>query len=264
MNTRCRLRADTVRPPIVRLHRGAALLAIVAASYWPITVAAQQAPSPAAPAAQPDDGNPPIIVTARQRSESLQQTPVSVTAISPARLESANADTISDISGEVPNLLIQRQPSGPSAAAISIRGIAFADIEKSFDPAVGVTVDGVYIGTNTGQLLDSFDIASLEVLRGPQGELFGRNTTGGVINVRRTAPTGEVGGKFQVSFGDYGTRRFQGVLNTPIIKDVLSLKLFEDHGHTDGYLYNATLGSHGPASTTDNFGAALLFKPSDR
>lgn len=67
-------------------------------------------------------------------------------------------------------------PTGAAAANIAIRGIAFADIEESFDPSVGVNVDGVYTGTSTGQLLDFFDIESIEVLRGPQGTLFGRNT----------------------------------------------------------------------------------------
>jgi iron complex outermembrane receptor protein len=238
------------------------LMAIAMVSLCPVAAMAQSKTAPDSGAAKSDDTIADIIVTARQRSETLQQTPVSVTAINPLRLEAANATSIGDISGAVPNVFIQRQPSGPSAAAISIRGIAFADIEKSFDPAVGVTVDGVYIGTNTGQLLDFFDIASLEVLRGPQGTLFGRNTTGGVINIRRTAPTGEVGGKVQFTYGNYGTIRAQGVLNLPIVKDVLALKLFEDHAHTDGYLYNATTTRNGPASTTDNFGASLLFTPS--
>jgi iron complex outermembrane receptor protein len=208
-----------------------------------------------------DTGLEEIIVTARQRSESLQTTPVSVTAINVANLEETHAITIQDISGAVPNVFIQKQPSGGEAAAISIRGIAFADIEKSFDPAVGVVIDGVYAGTNTGQLLDFFDVASIEVLRGPQGTLFGRNTTAGVINVRRTLPTGEFGGNAEVSYGNYGTTQEKGVLNMPLIKDVLALKLFEDHTNTSGYLRNVTLDQDGPQSTTDNFGAALLYTP---
>jgi iron complex outermembrane receptor protein len=209
----------------------------------------------------PDTGLQEIIVTARQRSESLQTTPVSVTAINVANLEQTHAITIQDISGAVPNFFIQKQPSGGEAAAIEIRGIAFADIEKSFDPAVGVVVDGVYSGTNTGQLLDFFDVASIEVLRGPQGTLFGRNTTAGVINVRRTLPTGEYGGNAEVSYGNYGTTQEKGVLNMPLVKDVLALKLFEDHTNTSGYLRNVTLGEDGPQSTTDNFGAAFLYTP---
>ncbi len=83
--------------------------------------------------------------------------------------------------------------AGPSAAAIAIRGISFEDIEKSFDPAVGVVVDDVFIGTNTGQLLDAFDLESIEILRGPQGTLFGRNTIGGV-SVQPSQPGDEPDG----------------------------------------------------------------------
>ena len=151
--------------------------------------------------------------------------------------------------------------AGPSAAAISIRGVVFADIEKSFDPAVGVLVDGVFIGTNTGQLLDFFDIASLEVLRGPQGTLFGRNTIGGVVNIRRTRPTGEFGGKAEVTFGNYGLFEAKGVVNFPVIKDVLAIKLFEQHSYSDGYYHNVTLNRDGPKVRSDNFGAAILLTP---
>ena len=225
--------------------------------------AASTAPAPALapPLASNQDAVDDIVVTARQRSETASTTPVSVTAISPATLEATNALTIQDVAGMVPNVLIQPVGAGPSAAAISIRGVSFADIEKSFDPAVGVLVDGVFIGTNTGQLLDFFDIASLEVLRGPQGTLFGRNTIGGVINIRRSRPTGELGGKAEITFGSYGLFEAKGVLNVPIIKDVLALKLFESHTHTDGFYKNVTQGRREPIGTADNFGAAIQFTP---
>ena len=215
-----------------------------------------------AAAASPDSADPgDIIVTARQRSETLATTPVSVSAVSPAQLEAANAITIQDISGSIPNVVIQPVGAGPSAAAISIRGIVFADIEKSFDPAVGVLVDGIFIGTNTGQLLDFFDIASLEVLRGPQGTLFGRNTIGGVVNIRRSRPTGEWGGKAELVFGNYGLFQAKGVLNVPVVKDLLAVKVFEQHSYTDGYFRNVTLDRDEPKSRSDNFGAAILLTP---
>ena len=105
-----------------------------------------------------------------------------------------------------PNLVIDDTSQGPGGvAAITIRGIGVADVEKSFDPAIGVVIDGVFIGSNTGGILKSFDIASIEVLRGPQGTLFGRNTIGGVINVTRSKPTGKFGGKVRAGYGDYDT-----------------------------------------------------------
>lgn len=207
------------------------------------------------------DAGGDVIVTARQRNETLSTTPVSVSAVSPAQLEAANAITIQDVSGSIPNVVIQPVGAGPSAAAISIRGIVFADIEKSFDPAVGVLVDGIFIGTNTGQLLDFFDIGSIEVLRGPQGTLFGRNTIGGVVNIRRSRPTGEWGGKAQLVFGNYGLFQAKGVLNVPVIPDLLAVKLFEQHTYSDGFYRNVTLGVDQPKVRSDNFGAAFLLTP---
>jgi iron complex outermembrane receptor protein len=206
-----------------------------------------------------------IIVSARRRDESIQDTPIAVTAIAPSQLEGAAAVTIGDLQGAAPNVLITQQSSGASAANISIRGIAFADIEKSFDPSIGVNVDGVYIGTSTGQFLDFFDIESIEILRGPQGTLFGRNTIGGVINIKRTRPTGEWGGKFEVGTGRFGARSLKAVINVPIVEGVLSAKFFEMHTETDGY-YRDVAGRSAPrgGNNNENFGAAFLLTPNDQ
>ena len=168
---------------------------------------------------------------------------------------------ITELQGAAPSVLITTQSTGAATANISIRGIAFADVEKSFDPAVGVNVDGVYIGTSTGQLLDFFDIASIEILRGPQGTLFGRNTIAGVINIRRTRPTGEWGGKFEASWGSYNEIGLRGVLNVPVVKDVLAAKLFEFHQQSDGYYKDAFSDQHLGRSNQENFGAAFLLTP---
>jgi len=204
-----------------------------------------------------------IIVTARRRNESLQDAPLAITAINAASLENSAAVKIGDLQGAAPNVLITQQTTGASAANISIRGIAFADIEKSFDPSVGVNIDGVYIGTSTGQLLDFFDIDSIEILRGPQGTLFGRNTIGGVINIRRSRPTGEFGGKFEVSYGKFDTFTGRAVLNVPLIKDILAAKLFYFHSQTDGYYRNFYTGKRANSDNAENFGFSLLFTPTD-
>jgi iron complex outermembrane recepter protein len=233
---------------------GGLVLAAMTGPAW-----AQEAP-PAGTQASEAPGTD-IIVTARRRNESLQSTPVAITAISPAQLESKGTVTLADLQGTAPNTLITAQPTGATTANISIRGIAFADVEKSFDPSVGVNVDGVYIGTSTGQLLDFFDIDSIEILRGPQGTLFGRNTIGGVINIRRTRPTGEFGGKFEAQAGSYGAIGLRGVLNAPIVPDVLAVKLFEMHQETDGYYKDSVTGRHLGKSNSENFGAAFLLTP---
>ena len=197
-----------------------------------------------------------IIVTATLRAESIQDTPVAVSAIPPVQLERAAAPDIRDLVGRVPNLVIDPVNAGPSAAAISIRGISFEDIEKSFDPAVGVLVDGVYLGTNTGQLLDFFDFEAVEVLRGPQGTLFGRNTTAGVINIRRTRPTGELGMKLLATFDDNGRRDVRTVVNLPRIADVLSLKAFWLHNQNRDFYDNQTLGRDHGGRNYDQWGIA--------
>ena len=231
------------------------------------TAMAQDAPpaSPPSPQAGPSDSGTAvqdIVVSARRRNETLQNTPVAITAIAPQQLEATRAVNLTDLQGVAPNVLITTQSTGAATANISIRGIAFADVDKSFDPAVGVMVDGVYIGTSTGQMLDFFDIDSIEILRGPQGTLFGRNTIGGVINVRRTRPTLDWGGRFEGSWASYGEIDLRGTLNVPIVKDVFGVKLFEFHQQSDGFYTYAPTGQHVGRSNSENFGASFLLKPS--
>ena len=224
------------------------------------------AADPAAPAAAPDTTAiqvETVIVTARRRNETAQSTPVAVTAVSPTALQNAAAPDIRDLAGRAPDLVIDQVNAGPSAAAISIRGISFEDIEKSFDPAVGVLIDDVYLGTNTGQLTDAFDLQSVEVLRGPQGSLFGRNTIGGVVKVERTRPTGVFGGSFDTIQGDYGRHDYHGVLNLPEVGGQLSTKLFFSSRQSDGYEHNVTLNQTTPASNVQRYGVDFLWKPVD-
>jgi iron complex outermembrane recepter protein len=188
---------------------------------------------------------------------------VAVTAISPTELANAAAPDIRDLVGRTPNLVIDPVNAGPSAAAVSIRGISFEDIEKSFDPAVGVLIDGVYIGTNTGQLLDFFDFESIEVLRGPQGTLFGRNTTAGVISIQRTKPTGEFGVRAKATIGDYGRRELRTVVNLPKLGDALSLKGFWLHTEGDDYYDNVTLGEDHGGRRYDNYGLTARIEIGD-
>jgi iron complex outermembrane receptor protein len=204
-----------------------------------------------------------IIVTARKRNESIQTTPVAVTAISTSQLEAAAVANIGALQGAAPNVLITHQSTGSAAANVSIRGIAFADIEKSFDPAVGINVDGVYIGTSTGQYLDFFDIASIEVLRGPQGTLFGRNTIAGVINIQRTRPTGEWGGKFDASWAHFGEVGLRAVVNAPIVQDKLAIKLFAFHDEGDGWNHDFYQDKDRGSWENENYGAALQWTPTD-
>ncbi|MEM6499027.1 MAG: TonB-dependent receptor [Pseudomonadota bacterium] len=202
-----------------------------------------------------------IVVTARLRGdEALQDVPLAVTVVSPAQLQSQGALTIEDVETLAPNLVIDPVAAGPGGGAISLRGVSFEDIEKSFEPTVGVVIDGVFIGTNTAQLTNAFDFAQVEVLRGPQGTLFGRNTIGGVINVLRSRPNMDFGAKGEVTIGNFGRREFNGVLNVGD-GEVFGLKLFGYDRQFDGFYDNVTLGVDAGANSNTNVGAALLVEP---
>ena len=204
-----------------------------------------------------------IVVSARRRNETIQETPIAMTAVSMSQMDSVASTKISDIEGAVPNLVITTQATGGNTVNMSLRGLSFADVEKSFDPTVAMVVDGAFIGTSTGQLLDFFDIASIEVLRGPQGNLFGRNTIGGVINIQRSRPTDETTGKFELEYSSYGTVTGRGVFSTPIVKGLLDAKFFMFHSTTDGFLHNYYTGANQGGGTNENYGASFLLTPSD-
>jgi iron complex outermembrane receptor protein len=204
-----------------------------------------------------------IVVTAQKREESVQDVPIAVTVLDQQALDSETIQDIRDIAGRVPSLVVDSVGAGPSAAAISIRGISFEDIEKSFDPAVGVVVDGVFIGTNTGQLLDSFDLERLEVLRGPQGTLFGRNTIGGVINVTRTRPTDDPGVRGQFAYSRFNTKRGRLIVNSGKLGDFVALKAFGFYDKTDGYYRNVTKNRREGEYETLTGGLTALIEPTD-
>jgi iron complex outermembrane receptor protein len=181
-----------------------------------------------------------VVVTARKRQESLQDVPVAVTALTPNQLERGSIQRTTDIDKMVPNVELHQTYIGSESLSASIRGIGFDDIEKSLEPTVGVAVDGVFMASNSGAVFDMFDVESVEVLRGPQGTLFGRNTIGGVINVTRTKPTGEWGLKLQATFGDQDMTDVKGVLNMPLGENG-GVKLAFKNIQSDSHVYNTTL-----------------------
>ena len=181
-----------------------------------------------------------VIVTARKREESIQDVPVAVTALTPGQLERGSIMRSTDISKMAPNVELHETYIGSESLSATIRGIGYDDIEKSIEPTVGVAIDGVFMATNSGGVFDMFDVASVEVLRGPQGTLFGRNTTGGVISVKRTEPTGEFGAKVEATLGDENLVDIKGVFNMPLgerggVK--VALKKIESESH----VFNTTL-----------------------
>lgn len=203
-----------------------------------------------------------VVVTARKREESLQDVGQSVTAMSGAEIEARVASDISQIVDISPNLVIDDTAQGPGGvAAVSLRGIGVAEVESSFDPAVGVVVDGLFLGKASGSITKLLDVERVEVLRGPQGTLFGRNAIGGVINVKRSDPTGQFGGKVRASYGNYDTVNLSGLVNFGIGDD-LAVKLSgsrQDQG--EGYYTNVLTGKDDGKKTYDMYGIDLLYTP---
>lgn len=205
-----------------------------------------------------------VIVTARKRQEAAQDVPIAITAIT-RELQSATIRNLQDLNGFAPNVQIVEDGSrGGGGASINIRGISPTRTDdNSFDSPVAVMIDGIYLGSLAGQVIENFDLERIEVLRGPQGTLFGKNTVGGVINVIRTRPTGEFGGRLKATFGEDGQQEFRAVLNAPIMEDVLAVKVFGTYQEDDGYYDNVTTGDHFGDTEYKNYGLTLLWTPND-
>jgi len=130
-----------------------------------------------------------IIVTAQKKSESAQATPISLASFNAERLETLGISNIADIQAQVPNFLVDQFPSSQQTLRLFIRGIGVDDVQVTQDPAVGVYLNGVYLSRSTGLASDVADLERIEVLRGPQGTLYGRNTTGGALNLITASPS---------------------------------------------------------------------------
>ena len=243
-----------IQPTLFKTHKRLAVVACSAA----IAASVQSIPS----WAQSELALEEVIVTATRRDESLQDVAVSVSAID-AELGQANVRRLDDLQTFSPNLYIRRSPGIGSGASITIRGIGTQDVDKTLDPAIGVMMDGVFLGTSSGVLMQNFDVQRIEVLRGPQGTLFGKNTTGGLINIIRGDVTMEWGGDFIVTLDEHGREDIKGVVNVPIVDDKFGVKLFGAQVKSDGFVYNTTLEEDVGGDDVQNYGFAAKWRPTD-
>ena len=206
-----------------------------------------------------------IVVTARKQEESAQSIPVAITAIS-EELTNSTIRNLADINGFAPNVIVGEDGGrAGGGASINIRGLSPSRTDdNSADATVAVVIDGVFLGSFAGQLIENFDLERIEVLRGPQGTLFGKNTVGGVINVVRSRPTGELGGKFKLTMGEDGQQEVRAIVNTSLIDEKLAAKFFYTDLQFDGYRRNETRGGKQPEGDYQNYGATFLWTPNDR
>ena len=157
-----------------------------------------------------------ITVTARKREETLQEVPIAVTAFSDQKLEDFNVEDLSDLGAQVPNMTIYAARGSSSTVTAYIRGVGQSDPLWGVDPGVGIYLDDVYIARPQGALLDVFDVDRIEVLRGPQGSLYGKNTIGGAIKYVSRALDPDFGGKISLTAGSYNQQDGKFSLNVPL------------------------------------------------
>ncbi|WP_313801686.1 TonB-dependent receptor [Sphingobium sp.] len=216
------------------------------------------------PATIPSDGLEEIVVTAQKRSESLQKTPISIVAMTSADLEKKGIADLTDLRSQVPALQVTPHPNSATTARVFIRGVGNNDDQITVDPSVAIYLDGIYIARGQGLSAEIAEVERIEVLRGPQGSLYGRNATGGAINYITRAPTlGEFHAKQSLTFGNYDQFRSRTRINVPI-GDRLAIELAYLHSEKNGFVKNPGTGvRQWGDQRRDGYRAALLWEPLD-
>ncbi|MCK0099247.1 TonB-dependent receptor [Qipengyuania sp. S6317L1] len=190
-------------------------------------------------------GNIVVTGTKTQDPENVQDVPLAITAFNADTLDAFKVRDVQGLTFQAPNVSLDQVGTSRGTANFSIRGLGINSSIPSIDPTVGVFVDGVYLGINGGVVFDIFDLESVEILRGPQGVLFGRNVTGGAVVLNTSSPTEELSGKFRVAVdgpvdGGRGGENYtaSGVLSGPIIEDTLLFKVAGYYNNDRGYFKN--------------------------
>jgi len=248
--------------PTRRAPRPAAGLTLLAAATLAASAAAQEAPRDGAAMALEE-----IVVTARMREESLQNAPIAISAYTGASLAYRGVSRLDDAAKFVPGLTLENNPSfggASNSAAIYLRGVGQKEFLPTTDPGVGLYVDGVYVARSVGAILDVVDIERVEVLRGPQGTLFGRNTIGGAISVTtvKPEPGGEFGGYVSGATGTDDLLRLKGSVHLPL-GETLAARLSVADLNQDGYVERTDGVDLGDDDTTTGR-AALAWHPNER
>jgi len=189
-----------------------------------------------------------IVTTARKRSkaEAVQDVPIAVTAFGATQLDALFVKKIEDLSYMMPNVQLEAVGTFPGVQNFSIRGQGINSSIPSVDPTVGVFVDGLFMGTTYGVVIDTLDLESIEVLRGPQGLLFGRNVTGGAVVLRNARPNGEFGTRFRVGATDSDQYNVAFAIEGSLIEDKLAAKIVAYYDDDEGYFDNLNPTYTGP------------------
>lgn len=178
-----------------------------------------------------------IVVTARFRAESTQNTPISITALSGKALEARGIQSVEGIARSAPNVTLEQNSAGYGKSVIAyIRGVGQSDFLPSFEPGVGIYIDNVYLGTAFGSLFDFSDVSQIEILRGPQGTLFGKNNEGGAVQVSTRKAVGDGSGYVEVGLGNFNRKTVKAAFDMSVIPDRVFLRVSGGFNKIDGYV----------------------------
>jgi iron complex outermembrane recepter protein len=228
-----------------------------AATSVPIVVFAQAAPE------APTSGEEVVVVTATRREQALQNTPIAITAVGGAALERQSVTSTQDLQRVAPTLAIQSAGSESGTTSIRIRGVGTTGNNPGLEGAVGVFIDGVYRQRSGLAMNNLFDIARIEVLRGPQGTLFGKNTSAGAISVvPKTPKLGEFEGQLRLNAGNFSNLEADGAINLPASGN-FAVRLSGAVQQRDGYIKDALTGRDFFDRDRKLFRVQALWAPSD-
>jgi len=219
-------------------------------------------PAAAAPVAQNNDTLSEVVVTAQARRENLQAVPIAVTVADAQALAAAHVDNISDIAAISPSIRFTTTNEPAASSKLQIRGLGTAGNNRAFEGSVGVFVDGVY-RSRSGQLLQNWlDVESVQILRGSQGTLFGKNTSAGAFVLKSVAPSlDETSGTYDLSAGNFGSRLIRGAVNSPL-GETTAVRVAALWSDNSGFVENAN-GGHYNGSETYALKAQGLWIPHD-
>lgn len=213
-----------------------ALTFAIAAPAWAQTQSPAQPPAPSQDQGYVSANE--IIVTATRRNETVQDVPVAITAISPQLLENAGVDNVRDLEQLAPSLQSSTGQSSATGTTIYIRGITTGGDNPGFEPAVGVFIDGVFRARAGVAISELPELERVEILRGPQGTLFGRNTSAGALSIFTAQPKFETGGYAEAGYGNYNAYEARGAITGPVAEHV-ALRLDGAYRKRDGYIADA-------------------------
>ncbi|MDO7840800.1 TonB-dependent receptor [Sphingomonas immobilis] len=247
--------------------RALALASLAAGTAWPASLHAQSAAPAAAPAApsKADAGIADIVVTAERRESTIQRTPIAITAINGGALTKAGITNARDLTGVIPGLELRQNTAG---VAIFIRGVGTENRTIGSDPSNVFTLDGIALNSRASPDALFFDVDRVEVLKGPQGTLYGRNAVGGAVNLLTRDPSlGAIGGYGILGYGNYNAVKAEGALNLPLSSTV-AIRIAANRVTHDGYLDHGTFtqqpepSSHANDEDTTAGRVKLLWQPS--